>query len=965
MEVGGLEISRDLLEMPLSVFIQNLPPHYEKIDEVPTLALKTTLFDASPTLKDATSDDVSLADQVPCPKRVEPWTTLRGLTSLGNACFMNSALQSLAATPLLRKYFHQGEYQFDQTTSRPPPHKHLLSLKRETPPPSLTQVFSQLLHEMKSVSPAAEKGPANAVTPIKMYSALGALFPHMCDGTQQDAQEFISSFVSKLNEELKREPALSHEPEESVLSPQSRTILSRISTGQDAFPGSPSSGISRHDSHELQKISPRDSDGRHDRIVAMEWWVSHLINEPSVITCFFSGQFKSVLTCSACGKKSTRFEPFSSLQLPIANRERKAANSLDVTVVVHFADSPRFRRPRRFVIPAINDWAVQDLLLKIAQDHFTTSEQQPQPVLVAAVVHGSLIQDVYDEDMLLVAVPMPIHVLELDSSVVNSVPTISMGADPYGSVLTTRSDPAPGDDVLVRMSTDRLVKGVITTAHTHVRTTPRSYDVLLTEGMTNGRTVHHTSDVVTKSAAMGRAVYLRCIHRHSVLAPFYCTTPQHQVVSDSPFMIRMAAGSLTGSVLYNIVARRFFGRSAIGNPRRSSRESAAPGWRFVLRRVCDDGKNCGRCHWMHNCSGCLVDDRGTELLALEMDETIAIDWDDGNADASHGNDRSAVSAAPYEPVLVEDDESYRSYRAQRSQSIADSLAMLCSEETLEARCSACQQQQQQQQRAPYTLHTKQLLIWSVPPVLVLQLKRFELAVGAQGDYTWQKLSDRVDFPVRGLRLSAFLSEVDGSHSDEAACSRRCTEILDERVLRGMAYLQDELGLPLDSASRSCTTYDLYAVINHTGELNSGHYTAVVRHPEDAESDDWWLADDATVTRADLSLFASSATAYVLFFVRRDIATSASDLVNASIGLDGARGDRFRRPREFFPRRPNSDGLSGPALSQPPLLPQKRHHHHHQHQRKEKDATPGSDDARTRSGRARAAANGDNPMCAVM
>jgi ubiquitin carboxyl-terminal hydrolase 6/32 len=669
----------------------------------------------------------------------------------------------------------------------------------------------------------------------------------------------------------------------------------------------------------------------------MEWWVSHLINEPSVITCFFSGQFKSVLTCSACGKKSTRFEPYSSLQLPIANRGRKAANALDVTAVVHFSDSPRFRLPRRFVIPAMNDWTVQDLLHKIAHDHITMSEQKTQPILVAVAIHGSLIQDIYDEDMLLIAVPMPIHVLELDSSVVSSIPMV---VDPYGSVL--RSDPAPGSDVFVKMSSDRLVKGVITTTHARSSSTPGSYDVLLTEGMANGRTVRHISDVVVKSSAMDRAVYLRFVHRHSVLAPFYCTTPERLVVSGEPFIVRGAACSLTGSALYNIVSRRFFGQSATGSPRRSSKAGTAPVRRFVLRRVCDDGASCGRCHWMHNCSGCLIDEHGAEVLPLEMDETVAIDWVDDTADAS----------AVYESVAVEDDESFRSFRAQHSQSISDSLAMLCSEETLEARCSACQQKQHQQ-LAPYTPHTKQLSVWSVPPVLVLQLKRFELAVGDQGEYSWHKLRERVDFPVRGLQLSRFLSDVDGAHGEDAECSWRCTETLDARVQRGLAFLQDELGLPLDSASRRCTTYDLYAVIQHAGELDSGHYTAAVR-PDSATSDAWWLADDASVSRADRAQLSPSATAYVLFYVRRDVAS-------ASRGLEG---EHCRRLSDYFPRRPAAS-TSGPALTQPPLLPKKRPHEHRRHRREEHDAMQAGADAGGRSGRGRAAADGDTSMCAVM
>lgn len=55
------------------------------------------------------------------------------------------------------------------------------------------------------------------------------------------------------------------------------------------------------------------------------------------------------------------------------------------------------------------------------------------------------------------------------------------------------------------------------------------------------------------------------------------------------------------------------------------------------------------------------------------------------------------------------------------------------------------------------------------------------------------------------------------------------------------------------------TYDLYAVINHIGSIDSGHYTSYVR-----SRGEWFLADDACVTVCSEEE-ACNANAYMVFY----------------------------------------------------------------------------------------------------
>eukprot|EP00061_Rhincodon_typus_P017644 g46424.t1 len=126
--------------------------------------------------------------------------------------------------------------------------------------------------------------------------------------------------------------------------------------------------------------------------------------------------------------------------------------------------------------------------------------------------------------------------------------------------------------------------------------------------------------------------------------------------------------------------------------------------------------------------------------------------------------------------------------------------------------------------------SKQLMLWWLPNVLIIQLKRFSFR-----NFIWRdKINDMVEFPIRNLDLSKF-----------------CIGVKDVR---------------------QPPIYDLYAVINHYGGMIGGHYTAYARLPNDKNSQrsdvGWRLFDDSTVTTVDESQVVAR-HAYVLFYRRRN------------------------------------------------------------------------------------------------
>ena len=61
-------------------------------------------------------------------------------------------------------------------------------------------------------------------------------------------------------------------------------------------------------------------------------------------------------------------------------------------------------------------------------------------------------------------------------------------------------------------------------------------------------------------------------------------------------------------------------------------------------------------------------------------------------------------------------------------------------------------------------------------------------------------------------------------------------------------------------------YDLYAVSNHYGSLNGGHYTATCKN---SIQNKWYYFDDSRVTPVTSQSEIVSPAAYLLFYRRRE------------------------------------------------------------------------------------------------
>jgi len=127
-------------------------------------------------------------------------------------------------------------------------------------------------------------------------------------------------------------------------------------------------------------------------------------------------------------------------------------------------------------------------------------------------------------------------------------------------------------------------------------------------------------------------------------------------------------------------------------------------------------------------------------------------------------------------------------------------------------CSRCQEH-----REAY----KKMELWSMPPVLVLQLKRFTYTT-----YSRDRLDTSVAFPIEGLDLRPLVLGPDKEHA----------------------------------------IYDLSSVSKHMGGLGGGHYVAYARSSENGK---WYYYNDSSVSESSPEEVANDQVgAYVLFYVQR-------------------------------------------------------------------------------------------------
>lgn len=230
---------------------------------------------------------------------------------------------------------------------------------------------------------------------------------------------------------------------------------------------------------------------------------------------------------------------------------------------------------------------------------------------------------------------------------------------------------------------------------------------------------------------------------------------------------------------------------------------------------------------------------------------VVIEWDDEMIASSIVEPPSALQ----DETLLEMDQIDGS-EATLPVDLLDCLNTYFTEELLEADeawlCPTCERRQQV---------LSKLTLWTTPDILVIHLKRFK-----QVNSERSKLGCPVDFPITNLDLSRFTS-VRGESPDLSRQEK-------ENMFTWSPWKSSQRS-PLrnvDPRNPSNLVYDLYAVCNHHGTMQAGHYTAFCKNPVNGL---WYHYDDSTVTTVTDESHIVTEDAYILFYQRNTLNVSTS------------------------------------------------------------------------------------------
>ncbi|XP_064422436.1 ubiquitin carboxyl-terminal hydrolase 19 isoform X3 [Latimeria chalumnae] len=741
-----------------------------------------------------------------------------GLVNLGNTCFMNSVIQSLSNTRELRDYFHDRSFETEINYSNPLGTGGRLAIG-----------FAVLLR-------ALWKGTHHAFQPSKLKAIVASKASQFTGYVQHDAQEFMAFLLDGLHEDLNR---IQNKPYTETL----------------------------------------DSDGRPDEVVAEEAWQRHKMRNDSFIVDLFQGQYKSKLHCPVCSKVSITFDPFLYLPVPLPQKQK-------VLTVFYFAKEPH-KKPVKFLVSVSKE---NSSAAEIIDSISRSTRVKPENLWLAEVVKNifqhplvsSQSLDAISPSDLLFCFELLAKELAKEKVVVLKVhQRLQVSSIPISKCAACQKSQQPEEEKLKRCTRCYQVGYCNQTCQKNhwpdhktqckpenigcpfLLSVPESrltYSRLtqLLEGYSRysvsvfqppfqpGRlspeqTAISRSDLRPPTSERQEASVKSCVpsstevgdgDREQEFKPIPSDSPSEPLLASCGPKPAESTASLSSGDKDSLLSRDSGYSERSKESWEESRaeketsyeksikpEAAVPGYQHPV-----ESSSCRSLQFFILAIDSAnkeqkLEDKGDTPLELAEDGSLALVWKNNERAKEYVLVESKELEYEEDPGSASEAARAGHFTLEQCLNLFTKPEVLAPEEAWY--CPKCKQHREA---------SKQLMLWRLPNVLIIQLKRFSFR-----NFIWRdKINDMVDFPVRNLDLSKF-----------------CIGQKD---------------------SRQPPVYDLYAVINHYGGMIGGHYTAYARLPSDKNSQrsdvGWRLFDDSTVTAVDESQVATRC-AYVLFYRRQN------------------------------------------------------------------------------------------------
>ncbi|XP_061124978.1 ubiquitin carboxyl-terminal hydrolase 15-like isoform X2 [Syngnathus typhle] len=557
------------------------------------------------------------------------------------------------------------------------------------------------------------------------------------------------------------------------------------------------SGYQQQDSHELLAffldglhedlnrirkkpyIQLKDANGRPDKVVAEEAWENHIKRNDSIIVDIFHGLFKSTLVCPVCAKVSVTFDPFCYLTLPLPMKKER-------TLEVYLVRLDPLAKPTQYKLTVPKVGYISDLCTSLSALSGVPAEK-----MIVTDIYSHRFHRIFatNDNLSSIMERDDIYVFELAVNRVEDtdhvVIPVHLREKYKQSGYNQTSTPLFGQPFLIAvprtLNEDKLYNMLLLRLCRFVRATVAEDE--------DGRDETQSSKV---HAVNGNST-------NGVLEEGSPSEMETDEQDDESSQDQELPSENDHSQSEDSVG----GDNELENgpviPQNSTKgqQSSGPSKKRLFT---------------------------FQLNNMGKEDTRQIRFDEGHLRLNDRFDLSLdwepeMKKKYFDDMVVEDFDKHESmdYKPQKKAyfKLKDCIELFTTKEKLGAEdpwyCPNCKQHQQA---------TKKLDLWSLPPVLVVHLKRFSYS-----RYMRDKLDSLVDFPLRDLDMSEFL---------------------------------------INPNSGPCC-YDLIAVSNHYGGMGGGHYTAYAKNTNDGK---WYNFDDSSVSPVSEDQIVSKA-GYVLFYQRQD------------------------------------------------------------------------------------------------
>ncbi|RXN00213.1 Ubiquitin carboxyl-terminal hydrolase 15 [Acipenser ruthenus] len=531
-------------------------------------------------------------------------------------------------------------------------------------------------------------------------------------------------------------------------------------------------------------IQLKDTEGRPDKVVAEEAWEIHLKRNDSIIVDIFHGLFKSTLVCPVCCKVSVTFDPFCYLTIPLPMKKER-------TLEVYLVRLDPLTKPMQYklVVPKVG--YLSDLCAALS-----TLSGVPADRMIVTDIYNHRFHRIFatDENLSSIMERDDIYVFEM--AINRSEDTDHVIIPVYQREKYRQSgynhsgSPLFGQPFLITVprviSEDKFYNMLLLRMCRYVQTTTENDEAEETPRCCKDRGVNGNGS--------------NGVHEEGSPSEMETDEQDDESSQDQELPSENDNSQSEGSVGGDNDLE-----NGIGADQKSKGQQQFVGHKKRLFTF--QFNNLGNTDFNYikeETRQIRFDDRQHRL---DERSYLSLDWEPG------------LKKRYYDDNAAEDFEKHESmeYKPQKKVfvKLKDCIELFTTKEKLGIEdpwyCPNCKQHQQA---------TKKLDLWSLPPVLVVHVKRFSYS-----RYMRDKLDTLVDFPISDLDMSEFL---------------------------------------INPNAGPCR-YDLIAVSNHYGGMGGGHYTAFAKSKDD---DKWYYFDDSSVSTASEEQIVSKA-AYVLFYQRQD------------------------------------------------------------------------------------------------